>query len=82
MPLSAGTFPQDQPEATTASTNYQHYMIGADAKGAPALGGTMGVGRRTVPSPNEFFTNPAVSGGQFGSGHAKSQVRFGGNQEE
>lgn len=74
--LSAGAFPQGTPvDRSAAGLQYQRYQIGVNARGA-----ALGIGRRVAPEPNQLFSNP-ISGGQFGSGHAKSMARFSGDEE-
>lgn len=66
---SGGAFPQSQPVDRSASgLQYQSYQLSARARGA-----ALGQGLRVAPTPNDLFTKP-LSGGQFGSGHAKSTV--------
>lgn len=78
--------PQDNPSVITAGElnkapagsglpspadiQFQHFSTAQVAAGASQ--GAIGVGRRTVPDPQTQFTSTALSGGQFGSGHAKS----------
>lgn len=58
-----------------AALQYQHFTTDTNAHGF--LGGTLGRGNRSVPSPGSFFSAPPhsgrnLSGGQFGTGHAHS----------
>ena len=58
-----------------AALQYQHFTTDTNAHGF--LGGTLGRGNRSVPSPGSFFSSPPrsgrnLSGGQFGEGHAHS----------
>ena len=76
--LSGGAFPNSQPADRSATgLSYQSYAMNARARGI----GVNGQGQRVAPDPNSSFS-PPMSGGQFGDGHAKSVVRFGGNPEE
>lgn len=74
--LSGGAFPNSQPADRSATgLSYQSYSMNTKARG------TNGTGQRVAPDPGSMFS-PPMSGGQFGDGHAKSVVRFGGNPEE
>lgn len=58
-----------------AALQYQHFTTDTNAHGF--LGGTLGRGNRSVPTPGSFFSAPPtpgrnLSGGQFGAGHAHS----------
>lgn len=76
--LSSGGFGGAMPQDRTASgLQYQKYQMGLTARGA-----ALGLGRRVAPDPSQMFSNPPMSGGQFGGGHAKSMVNFGGDQEQ
>lgn len=68
--ISAAGFSAQGPPQDRSSTalQYQHYMTNRNARGF------LGVGQRVAPDPSTLFSSPPVSGGQFGSGHAKSMV--------
>jgi hypothetical protein len=65
--------PGGDPSGGAAGLQYQHFTTDTNAHGF--LGGTLGRGIQSVPSPGSFFSNPPaagrnLSGGQFGTGHA------------
>lgn len=75
--ITPGAFPQTGPvDRTAAGLQYQRYQIGVNARGA-----ALGQGRRVAPEASQLFSSPPISGGQFGGGHAKSMVTFGGDAE-
>lgn len=63
-------------QSGAAALQYQHFTTDTNAHGF--LGGTLGRGNRSVPSPGSFFSSPPpsagrnLSGGQFGTGNSKS----------
>lgn len=68
--LTAGTVAgEGDIDRSAAGLQYQSYQMGLTARGA-----MLGVGRRSATDPSAQFSNPPISGGQFGSGHAKSMV--------
>lgn len=74
MPETAGAFPQSQPVDRSAfGLSIQHQQIDALARGS-----NLGIGQRVTPTADSLFSNPPMSGGQFGQGHAKSIATFNG----
>jgi hypothetical protein len=68
-----------------AALQYQHFTTDTNAHGF--LGGTLGRGNRSVPSPGSFFSAPPtsgrnLSGGQFGEGHAHSVLDTDDDEED
>lgn len=78
-PKVNGAAPVPQEGAVDRSASglqYQAYQIGLNARGS-----ALGLGRRVAPDPNVLFSNPPMSGAQFGGGHAKSVASFGAPEE-
>jgi hypothetical protein len=80
-----------QSENTVSAANFGGHGAGTDRSpgglqyqratiGWKARGSNLGQGLRVAPAPDQLFSQP-LSGGQFGGGHAKSMVSFGGDQE-
>jgi hypothetical protein len=63
-------------DRSASGLQYQRYQMGLTARGA-----ALGQGLRVAPDPSQQFSNPPMSGGQFGQGHAKSMVSFGADSE-
>lgn len=68
-------------QSAAASLQYQHFTTDTNAHGF--LGGTLGRGNRSVPSPGSFFSTPtaapqsgerSLSAGQFGAGGPKDSL--------
>jgi hypothetical protein len=75
--MTPGAFPSEQPvDRSAMGLAIQRDQIGLNARGS-----TLGQGRRMAPAASQLFSSPPISGGQFGSGHARSQVTFSGVQE-
>ena len=64
-------------DRSAAGLQYQSYQMDLTASGA-----ALGVARRSTPNASAQFSNPPVSGGQFGGGHAKSMATLADDDDE
>jgi hypothetical protein len=74
---TAGFQGTQQVDRSASGLQYQSFNMGLVARGS-----ALGMGRRVAPNPSVLFSNPPVSGGQFGGGHAKSTASFTAGPEE
>ena len=76
--LTAGTFPGQEPiDRSAAGLQYNSFKGNTVSTGA-ALGKGL---QKVFPAPVSFNPNASMSGGQFGSGHAKSVASFSSPEE-